>query len=69
MPISFHIGFTVDTPEEVYDKHKELSESGHNPGTIKNFNALGESWTAFYCPVGDGIDIEVNAHIALQQGA
>lgn len=60
--ISFHIGFIVDTPEHVHAKHEDLRENGCRPGPIKTFDAIGKRWTAFYCPVGDGIDIEVTAH-------
>ncbi len=62
MRVSFHIGFVVDEPNEVHAKHKELRDSGCCPGPLKTFDAIGEKWTAFYCPVGDGIDIEVTAH-------
>lgn len=62
MHISFHIGFIVDSADKVHAKHRELSESGCRPGAIKTFDAIGKSWTAFYCPVGDGIEIEITAH-------
>ena len=62
MDINFHLGFIVSTPAEVYAKHKELEDGGCQPGQIKTFDAIGERWTAFYCPVGDGIDVEVTAN-------
>jgi hypothetical protein len=61
-PTDFHIGFILDAPDEVQAKHKQLSDGGCQPSPIKSFEAMGSIWTAFYCPVGDGIDIEVNAH-------
>ena len=61
-PTGFHVGFTVGSPDEVHAKHRELSGAGLQPNPINSFEALGEQWTAFYCPVGDGMAIEVNAH-------
>ena len=60
--IGTHIGFVVATAEAVRAKHVELDDGGCRPGAIKTFEALGKSWTAFYCPLGDGVDIEVTAH-------
>ncbi len=60
-PSDFHVGFTIETPEEVRTKHQELCDSGLEPEPINTFSAMGKNWTAFYCPVGDGIRIEVNA--------
>lgn len=63
---NFHVGFMIETPEAVHAKHQELSEAGWNPGPVKNYEALGAAWTAFYCAVGDGIDVEVNTHSPLK---
>jgi hypothetical protein len=60
--ISFHVGFVLEHQDEVHVKHQELINAGYNPGHINTFNALGETWTSFYFPVGDGIDIEVTHH-------
>lgn len=68
-PFNFHVGFMLDAPAQVHAKHQELQDAGHQPGPVKSFEAMGASWTAFYCPVGDGIDIEVNAHIPLSTTA
>ena len=60
--IATHIGFVVDTADAVRAKHAELRDGGCRPGPINSFEALGQSWTAFYCPIGDGLDLEVTAH-------
>ena len=39
-PNKFHVGFMVDTADEVHAKHKELSESECHPGPIKNGREL-----------------------------
>lgn len=59
-PAEFHFGIVMDSPEEVHGKHRELTRAGHSPEEVNSFQALGASWTAFYCPVGDGMKIEVN---------
>ena len=59
-PRSFHVGVALDAADDVRAKHAELSAAGLAPKPISAFEALGASWTAFYCPVGDGLEIEVN---------
>ncbi len=66
MHFNFHVGFMMDTPELVLAKHQELKEAGLDPGAINEYVALNENWTAFYCAIGDGIDIEVNAHTPVE---
>jgi hypothetical protein len=62
-PTDFHVGFTVDAPDQVYAKYKELTEAGRDPDPINSFEAMGKTWTAFYCSIGDGIKVEVNASV------
>lgn len=60
-PANFHFGIIMDTQDEVHQKHRELSEAGCHPEQISDgFEVLGAKWTAFYCPIGDGMKIEVN---------
>ncbi len=66
--ISFHVGFMLAAPAHVHAKHQELQAAGWQPKPIQTFKALGAAWTAFYCPAGDGIEVEVNAHISLPAG-
>lgn len=63
--ISFHVGFMLAAPAQVHAKHAELLAGGWQPEPVQAFEALGAAWTAFYCPLGDGIALEVNAHVAL----
>ena len=62
---NFHVGFTINSPEAVRAKHEELQQAGLAPGPITEYQAMGAAWTAFYCAIGDGIDLEVNTKIAL----
>ncbi len=60
-PKGFHFGLIQDSREAVYTKHAELTAAGLNPGEISDgFQVWGATWTAFYCPLGDGLEIEVN---------
>ncbi|BCY09174.1 VOC family protein [Actinoplanes sp. L3-i22] len=60
-PKGFHFGLIQDSREAVYAKHDELTAAGLHPGKISDgFQVWGATWTAFYCPLGDGLDIEVN---------
>ncbi|GAA2698150.1 VOC family protein [Actinoplanes palleronii] len=60
-PKGFHFGLIQQSREAVYTKHAELTAAGLNPGAISDgFQVWGATWTAFYCPLGDGLDLEVN---------
>ncbi|TQS45095.1 VOC family protein [Cryptosporangium phraense] len=60
-PEGFHFGLIQDSRAAVYDKHAELVAAGLNPGDISDgFQVCGATWTAFYCPLGDGLEVEVN---------
>ena len=60
-PKGFHFGLIQDSREAVYTKHAELTAAGLSPGAISDgFQVWGATWTAFYCPLGDGLEIEVN---------
>lgn len=60
-PTGFHFGLIQDSREAVYAKHAELTAAGLNPGKISDgFQVWEATWTAFYCPLGDGLEIEVN---------
>ena len=64
-PKGFHFGLIQDSREAVYAKHDELTAAGLHPGEISDgFQVWGATWTAFYCPLGDGLDIEVNYRTA-----
>lgn len=59
-PTGFHFGIAMDSPDDVHAKHAELSANGHAPEGVKSFEAVGATWTAFSCPLGDGLKIEIN---------
>lgn len=60
-PPGFHFGIIQDSVEAVRAKHDELSAAGYQPGKINGpFTAAGAEWTAFCCPLGDGLEIEIN---------
>lgn len=64
-PVGFHFGLMQDSAEAVRAKHAELAAAGYRPGVISDgFEVLGATWTAFMCPVGDGLEIEVNHRTA-----
>jgi len=64
-PAQFHFGLMQDTVEAVHQKHAELLDAGFGPGPISSgFEVLGATWTAFYCPLGDGLEIEINHRTA-----
>ena len=59
-PAQFHFGLIQDTAGAVHSLHVELTAAGREPGKISVFEVLGATWTAFYCPLGDGLEIEIN---------
>lgn len=60
-PPQFHFGLMQDSVEAVRAKHAELTAAGFEPEPINSgFEVFGAIWTAFYCPVGDGLEIEIN---------
>lgn len=59
-PKEFHFGIKMDSPDEVRAKHEELQKHGRKPEKINEFDAVGSKWTTFYCPLCDGMKIEVN---------
>jgi hypothetical protein len=64
-PSGFHFGLIQDSADAVHAKHAELIEAGYAPGPISaGFEVLGATWTAFYCEIGDGLEIEVNHRTA-----
>jgi len=60
-PPQFHFGLMQDSAEAVHAKHAELVAAGYSPGRVSaGFEVFGAVWTAFYCPLGDGLQVEVN---------
>lgn len=60
-PPGFHFGLMQDSAQAVHAKHAELDAAGYHPGPVSDgFEVFGATWTAFYCPLGDGLEIEIN---------
>lgn len=60
-PPQFHFGLMQETAAAVHAKHAELTAAGFEPGEISaGFEVFGAVWTAFYCSMGDGLEIEIN---------
>jgi hypothetical protein len=50
-----------ESAEAVHAKHAQLGAAGFDPGAISDgFEVFGAVWTAFYCRLGDGLEIEIN---------
>lgn len=60
-PPAFHVGFLVDSPEAVRAKHAELDAAGWAPNKVGDIVRGGYPSTTFYCPLTDGILVEVSA--------
>ena len=60
-PPQFHVGLMQDSADAVHAKHADLVRAGFEPSDVnEGFEVLGATWTAFYCALGDGLDVEVN---------
>jgi catechol 2,3-dioxygenase-like lactoylglutathione lyase family enzyme len=57
-PDNFHIGFFLDSPEEVRAKHDELQAADVKPGDVQSLTRGGWSSLAFYCHAPNGILVE-----------
>ncbi|UDL92642.1 VOC family protein [Mesorhizobium sp. PAMC28654] len=63
-PDGFHIGFFVDMPNIVHEKHAELADAGHAPGEVQELTRGGAMSTTFYCHAPGGILVEVSSSAA-----
>lgn len=60
-PRNFHIGFFLDEPGTVREKHDKLVRNGIETGQIQTLNRGGVVTTTFYCMAPGGILVEVAA--------
>lgn len=60
-PKNFHIGFYVDTPAEVREKHAALSSAGITVSEVEELNRGGFASVTFYCYAPGGLLVEVSA--------
>lgn len=63
-PKSFHIGFYVDTPALVQEKHVELTAAQAQPGPIEQLTRGRYTSVTFYCEA-HGLLIEVTSPVAV----
>jgi catechol 2,3-dioxygenase-like lactoylglutathione lyase family enzyme len=63
-PDGFHVGFLVETADEVRAKHGELQEAGLQPGDVQKLTRGGIPTTIFYCEAPGGVLVEVSAEAA-----
>lgn len=64
-PANFHIGFFVDTPEQVIDKRAELAAAGFFPSPVQDFNRAGERTRTFYCTCPGEFMVEIAHSVAI----
>lgn len=60
-PDGFHVCFLVETPAVVRAKHAELVAGGWTPGPVEDLTRGGYASTTFYCPLPDGLLVEVSS--------
>lgn len=60
-PNGFHVGFFVERPDQVHAKHAELVAGGWPPGPVEDLLRGGYASTTFYCPLADGVLVEVGS--------
>jgi catechol 2,3-dioxygenase-like lactoylglutathione lyase family enzyme len=63
-PRNFHVGFFVETPDEVRAKHAELRDAGVAVGDVEALARGGSSSVTFYCEAPGGVLVEVTAPTA-----
>lgn len=62
-PENFHVGFFLDTPDEVRAKHAHLLQAGQQPGDIEQLSRGGWKSLTFYCRAPNNILVEVGASL------
>jgi len=60
-PKNFHIGFFVDTPELVREKHAAITAAGFTANEVEELKRGGFSSVTFYCYAPGGILVEVSS--------
>ena len=63
-PENFHVGFFLDTTDEVRAKHAEFVQANQQPGDIEQLNRGGWKSLTFYCRAPNNILVEVGASLA-----
>lgn len=60
-PRNFHIGFFVDTPEQVRAQYAALNAAGIRTGDMEELRRGGFSSVTFYCHAPGGLLVEVSS--------
>ena len=63
-PENFHVGFFLDTPDEVRAKHEQLQQANFAPGPVEALNRGGWKSLTFYCHAPNNILVEVGAELS-----
>ncbi|MEP6621955.1 MAG: VOC family protein [bacterium] len=58
-PENFHVGFFLNSPDEVRLKHQELVGAGFAPGNVEAITRAGFASLTFYCHAPGNILVEV----------
>jgi catechol 2,3-dioxygenase-like lactoylglutathione lyase family enzyme len=58
LPPGFHVGFGLDTPEQVGALHRELVAAGRTTSPLEDHRP-GEGYVTFRCWDPDGTEVEV----------
>ena len=61
-PKNFHVGFIVETPDEVHALHTRLSTAGVECGPAEMITRRGASSVTFYCHAPNDILVEVTCN-------
>ena len=62
-PRNFHVGFFVDTADDVHAKHAELRAAGIDAGAVEQLARGGFASVTFYCEAPGGVLVEVSSAI------
>ncbi|MDQ2664718.1 MAG: VOC family protein [Gemmatimonadota bacterium] len=63
-PKNFHVGFMVETTEEVHETHARLTTAGVECGPAEAMNRRGTASVTFYCHAPNQILVEVSCYSA-----
>ena len=63
-PENFHVGFFLDTADEVRAKHASLQRANRQPGDLEELNRGGWRSLTFYVRAPNNILVEVGASLS-----
>jgi len=63
-PENFHVGFFLDSPDDVRAKHDQMQAANLAPGPIEELNRGGWKSLTFYCRAPNNILVEVGAGLS-----